>query len=257
MSDSTRGGRPPVGTPITTTIPDELLAEIDRRAAMSGGTRAAEVRDLLASSLGLFGGPIELPVSEWGRVAEEVRPATELLARWISHNPAKALKRYRDYRVRSLDPDRLLRVIDVARGELQLARQPSRHLDAELLDRLGSESGRPARSLLAATVMQELDRQGLFRAIELLDRATRAIEEGARLSTSGRQGDDRDVALWLSNSYEIRLLMDEQWRNAYEIAKSVVDELGRAGFEVVSPSPGVDVCALLSMRVELEVRPRS
>ncbi|RCG25924.1 hypothetical protein DQ384_30935 [Sphaerisporangium album] len=235
---------------------EELLAEIDKRAAMSGGTRAVEVRDLLASSIALFGGPVELPASEWGRVAEEVRPATELLIRWISLSPAKALKKYRDYRVRSLDPVLLVRLLDWAREELQLARQPARHLDQELLAHLSSEIGRPARSLLAAEVMQELDRRGVFDAIQLLDRAINAIEDGAGLAAGGTRRGDRDVEVWLNNAYEIRLQMDDQWRDAHEIAKSVVDVLAQAGFEAAGPNPHWDVCAVLAAGADVEVRYR-
>ncbi|MBB4913800.1 hypothetical protein [Streptosporangium saharense] len=251
MSNSNKGGRPSVGTPITTTIPDDLLAEIDQQAAMSGVTRAAEVRDLLASSIGLFRGPIELPVSEWSDVAEKVRPVTELLVRWIGHTPAKALKRYRDYRVRSLDPDRLLRVIGVARGELLLAKESGVSPAPELIAWLSGENGRPARSLLAATVKQGLDQKGILNAIQLVDRVNTVIDKEANLHEGSA-----DVEVWLTNAYEIRIRMGEQWLGDYNIAKSVEEELNRAGFDLFGTAPAVDICTLLAERAEVEVRAR-
>jgi|GEM_PF-6625011 metal-responsive CopG/Arc/MetJ family transcriptional regulator len=45
-------GRPPIGRQIMVRIPDDLLAEIDRRAAEYGLTRAETMRRALAELLG-------------------------------------------------------------------------------------------------------------------------------------------------------------------------------------------------------------
>jgi Arc/MetJ-type ribon-helix-helix transcriptional regulator len=45
-------GRPPVGDRVVVRLPDELLADIDRRAAALGRSRASVIRSLLDEVLG-------------------------------------------------------------------------------------------------------------------------------------------------------------------------------------------------------------
>lgn len=45
-------GRPPVGDRVVVRLPDDLLAEIDRRAAVLGRSRASVIRSLLDEALG-------------------------------------------------------------------------------------------------------------------------------------------------------------------------------------------------------------
>jgi metal-responsive CopG/Arc/MetJ family transcriptional regulator len=47
-----RPGRPPIGARVPVRLPDEVLAQIDRRARILGRSRASIIRSLLHAALG-------------------------------------------------------------------------------------------------------------------------------------------------------------------------------------------------------------
>lgn len=160
-------GRPAIGTPVTVTLPDAVIAEAEELAAGIGVSRAEMIRLAIITGLAMRrSSREETPLlsardREAQRFHEELRPAADLLVSWIAADPEKSRARFVAYYRAASDPRQLIQLLLDATREGVAAGWLVESLSGVLIGRLSAPDDFRLRGQLFFEFAAELGDRGV------------------------------------------------------------------------------------------------
>lgn len=153
-----KSGRPPIGTQVSVTLPNEILAAVGDIAATTGQDRSAVLRGIITRAVAEHAAPAEPPATE---NLEVLRPVAALIATWIAADHAQSRDRFKRYYKDGQAPRRLLQLLMDAAADQVRSGQDAPRLDPAAIALLAPPDAWRPRALLHWAVMAALAERGV------------------------------------------------------------------------------------------------